>query len=73
MKKYRVLCTFEVEVELPDDCDAVFQIEENGCPGTGVVGNALYACMDECEPEGGGAICWACKLNGKNTIIGEIE
>ena len=65
--KVRVLCSFEIEVELDDDCwDPEFVIEENCCPGTGPVGAALYRAMDRDDEKG---VCWACNLKGSNKII----
>lgn len=67
----RVRCTFEIEVEVPvetDDYCAEFMIEENGCPGTGVVGSALDRHIDDCNAKG---ICWACALGGENKIVSE--
>lgn len=63
-----VECTVRVEVELPDDpnYDPTFDIEENHCPGTGIVGAALdtkFAAGHE-----HGSACWACP-GGKNKII----
>jgi hypothetical protein len=68
--KIKVRCTFEIEVEIPEGETAEsmkFRIEENGCPGTGIVGAAfdqVYADADE------GSHCWACNLQGKNEIVG---
>lgn len=59
-------CSFVVEVELPDDADEIFMIEENGCPGTGVVGNAVEKLSikhDESE------FCEYCNCEGKNEIV----
>lgn len=70
MARYIVQCTYEIEVELSDDVNARFIIEENGCPGTGVVGAALEELMEECDEEG---ICWACKLGGENRILRRAE
>jgi len=64
--KVRVRCTYLVEVELPDDADVKFIIEENGCPGTGAVGLALEETMKECDAA---SQCWACALGGKNEIL----
>ena len=49
-----VRCTFVVPVEVPDNpsYDAVFDIEENHCPGTGRVGAAFRRYMDECDEVG---------------------
>ena len=68
MAKLKVRCTFVIEVEVPDDpeYDAVFDIEENHCPGTGLVDSALEAHMFRCDTE---RICWACALGGECKII----
>lgn len=64
--KVKVRCSFVIEVEIADDLDPKFVIEENGCPGTGIVGSTLDAHMDKCDVDG---VCWACALQGKNEII----
>jgi len=64
--KMRVKCSFEIDVEVPDGSDAGFVIEENGCPGTGVVGAAFDQHYKDCERRG---VCWACALSGRNEII----
>ena len=46
-----------------------YHIEENHCPGTGVVG----AKFDEVYEHGKeNSVCWACNLQGENEII-EIQ
>lgn len=68
-RKVKVRCSFVVEVEVPDDpdYDAQFDLEENHCPGTGVVG----AAFDRAYLKGNAAgTCWACALSGKNEIVG---
>jgi hypothetical protein len=66
--KIKVRCTLIVEIEAPDDpeYDAEWDIEENHCPGTGLVGSAIDAVMGEAEDK---RVCWACNLQGKNEII----
>jgi len=66
--KLKVKCTLEVEIELPDDTGdhMFFMIEENSCPGTGVVGAAIDLAIEHAESNG---VCWACNLRGKNKII----
>lgn len=63
-----VRCTFDLPVEIPDDpdYDEVFDIEENHCPGTGLVGAALEKRMKKQNEKG---FCWACGLNAKNEIL----
>lgn len=70
--KVKVRCTFEVVVDFPDeDIDHVyFQIEENGCPATGVVGAAVQRAIEECDA--GSGACWACGFGGKCEVV-EIE
>jgi hypothetical protein len=74
--KVKVRCTLEVDLDVaryeswPEDEREVrdlirFQIEENSCPGTGVVG----AIIDRTQKECGDKICWACVLHGENTIV----
>lgn len=64
--KVKVECTLIVEVDWPDDLsDPHFQIEENGCPGTGRVGAVIAAAIERGEVE---QMCWACALQGKNRI-----
>lgn len=67
MKIY-VQCTLTVPVEVPDDpeYDSKFDIEENHCPGTGLVGQAIDKAMEEAKVQG---VCWACNLHGSNKII----
>jgi len=71
-KKVKVMCTFFVEVELDEDeyKRRHFIIEDNGCPGTGVVWHELNKVMDECDEQG---ICWACMLGGQNRIIEQSD
>lgn len=64
--RVKVRCTIEVEVDIPDEANAHFLIEENGCPATGVVGAALYRLIKNHDDE---STCWACAANGKNEII----
>ncbi len=68
MKRVKVLCSFFVEVEMTDDEYARrhFIIEDNGCPGTGVVGAAFEKAVEEHDEAGA---CWACALNGQNRIV----
>lgn len=64
----KVKCTFTIPVEVPDDADysVKFAIEENGCPGTGVVWAALQDHIEKHDKE---STCWACALQGKNEIV----
>lgn len=70
--KILVKCTFEIPIDVPDDPDynMYFDIEENHCPGTGRVDSALNEIMEDCMKR---SVCWACKLNGKNEIIGFFD
>ncbi|HOA00874.1 MAG TPA: hypothetical protein PKI27_01050 [Dermatophilaceae bacterium] len=66
--KVKVRCSYTIEVEVPDDVDydVQFDIEENHCPGTGVVGAALDAHREACDAK---HVCWACMLGGKNEVV----
>jgi len=71
MQKIIVRCTFEIPVEVPDESevpgyDECFDIEDNHCPGTGIVGAAFDKIYEETTKEG---FCWACKLKGKCEIL----
>lgn len=72
MRKVTVRCTYVIEVEVPDDnADEKirFDIEANGCPGTGAVGAAFDANYEECEKID---CCWACSwkvTDSKNEVI----
>jgi hypothetical protein len=66
MRKVRVLCTFEIEVEIPDEANAHFVIEENGCPGTGAVGEAIRNLIEAGDEAN---FCWACNCKGENKIL----
>lgn len=64
-----VKCTYIIPVEMPADMDDEalrFHIEENGCPGTGFVGDAFNAHMKTKEDQ---SMCWACALKGENRIV----
>lgn len=63
--KVIVQCTLIVEVEL-NSPDPEFAIEENSCPGTGVVGRAIDDAIAEGEKN---STCWACNLHGTNKIL----
>lgn len=67
-RKIKVRCTYEIEVEVPDNpsYDAHWDIEENHCPGTGIVGAAFDAHFKACEAK---QVCWACTLKGSNEIV----
>lgn len=68
MAKIKVKCTFYVEVDVPDapDYNASFDIEENHCPGTGVVGAAVDKAIVAAKADG---TCWACGLGGTCEIV----
>lgn len=68
MKKILVKCTIEIPVEVPEDdnYDMYFDIEDNHCPGTGIVGTAIEKVIKDGKENNW---CWACALNGKNEII----
>jgi hypothetical protein len=69
--KILVKCTLEVEVEVADNLyneefTPEFDIEENHCPGTGIVGSKIEEVMESCRKK---STCWACCFNGKNEIL----
>lgn len=64
-----VKCTFTIPVEVPDNLDAKFEIEDNSCPGTRLVGGALSAHIEKHQAA---STCWACALGGKCEIIGPV-
>jgi hypothetical protein len=66
MATVRVRCSFEIDVEVPAVDNLDFDIEDNGCPATGVVGAALRRHIEKHEADG---TCWACALQGKNEIV----
>lgn len=66
--KVKVQVTLFVDVEIPDDANARFQIEENSCPGTNVVGAAILAAIEQGDET---STCWACTLGGENKIISQ--
>jgi hypothetical protein len=73
--KILVKCTLFVPVEVPDEdpndeypYDSSFDIEENHCPGTGLIGVELDKVIKEMNEKG---FCWACKLRGRNEIVAE--
>lgn len=63
-----VKCTVVVPVEVPDDpaYNAQFDLVENHCPGTGLVGAALAALIEKHDAE---STCWACSLDGECEIV----
>jgi hypothetical protein len=68
-KTINVKCTFVIPVEVPTDVegyDEFFDIEDNHCPGTGLVGVAIDLHIKKHTEEG---FCWACALNGKCEIV----
>lgn len=73
MPLINVKCTYIIQVEVSEDEEdgysASFDIEENHCPGTGLVGRAFeehYKRHDTGELK---AFCWACALQGTNEIV----
>lgn len=72
MPKILVKCAFTIPVEVPDSIkyDAHFDIEQNHCPGTGLVGDTLAAHMAAAEAMG---CCWACALGGTCEIAPQAE
>lgn len=65
-----VKCTLEVPVEVPDTEEyagiETFDIEENHCPGTGLVGAAIDALIKKHDAQG---TCWACAVKGECEIL----
>ncbi len=68
MKRVKVRVSFDVVVELCDDDNEVFAIEENSCPGTGLVGHEVYKLIEECWESN---VCLFCSTerNGENKIL----
>lgn len=64
--KVKVKASVIVEVDLPDDIDPFFCLEENGCPGTDVVGAEIISAINYGDSE---SVCWACNLQGENKIL----
>ncbi len=73
-----VKVTFEIPIEWEHsplyctDDHIKFCIEDNGCPGTGIVGLAIESLMELHESQ---STCWACSVKGVNEIlsIGPME
>lgn len=63
-----VKCEFTIPIEIPDDpeYDMHFDIEDNHCPGTGRVWEALKKHISQCEEA---QRCWACALDGTCKIV----
>jgi hypothetical protein len=72
MKRYIIRVSLDVPVEMPEDWDGnpEFYFEENGCPGTGMVGAAIEAAIESGHRD---SVCWACNMNGNNKIIGRPQ
>lgn len=68
MKEIKVKVTFIIPVQVPEDedYDEVFDIEENHCPATGIVGAALNALIEKHDAQ---STCWGCSVGGKNEIV----
>ena len=73
MRRLLVKAAVFVEVEVPDDApdgyDAHFDIVENHCPCTGVVGAAIEKEIERATTAG---VCWACNLRGTNEIVSSL-
>lgn len=70
MKKVTVQCTFTFDVEMPDDMsdDQIrWQLEQNGCPGSGSVGVAFDEAIEAETNDDAG--CWACALGGETKVL----
>lgn len=71
MRTIHVKCTFVVPIQVGDDYyndefTEEFDLVENHCPGTGLVGVAIDKLMKECDKN---HVCWACSVNGKCEIV----
>lgn len=66
MQKVLVECKIYVEVELPDDVNPEFEIQDNSCPGTRFVGEALDKFM---EKAGKSKVCLFCANQCENKIV----
>ena len=66
--KVKVELTIPVEIPTKEEdpnYDPVFDIEENHCPNTGIVGDTLDKIIKEFNEK---HLCWACAFEGKNSI-----
>lgn len=70
--KILVKATLFVPIEVPDDPEysVHFDIEENHCPGTGIVGAAIDRMMEKCNEK---SVCWACNFQGTNEIVKSFD
>lgn len=74
MKTFIVKCTIEVPVKVEDnyyneEFTPEFDLEQNHCPATGLVGIAIDKAIREGDKD---KMCWGCALKGKCEIINEI-
>ena len=76
-RRVTVRVSFNVDIDVPDEWDENdirFYVEENHCPGTGIVGSAVgeivaktNAIIEKSDRE---HICWACgAADGENKIV----
>lgn len=72
-KTISVRVTMTIPVEIPDGLegyDEIFDIEDNHCAGTGLVGIAISQIIKECDSKG---FCWGCAVDSRCEIIEEIN
>lgn len=68
----QVKCTFTIPVDVPDKSekyDPKFDVEDNHCPATGFVGQALREHIEYHEAQ---STCWACALQATCEIASEV-
>lgn len=66
--KLMVKCSYYIEVEVPDNSNYKYNVEENSCPACGPVGKALLK-VQEAASLSFQDSCWACACKGENKIV----
>lgn len=70
-QEIKVKCTFTIPIQVPDDYyndefTPEFDLEDNHCPGTGLVGAAIDNLIKKHDTQN---TCWACSVGGKCEIV----
>ena len=61
-----VKLTLPIEIPVYEEYNENFDIEDNHCPATGIVGSMIEESIKVFDNH---SFCWACAMQGKNRIV----